>query len=224
MQLESIRVAIADDERMVAEAIGYTLESFGFNVVGLVHSGQGAIDLVELEAPDILILDLLMPGKNGFEVVETIRDQGLDTRILLLTSSKNPQNVVRAVRLGVAAYVSKEISPDNLRDNLVSIVEGDNKLSTVDVDRVFSWDSDELDDRDYGLIESLTDQEARVLRMIAVGLNNEEIALLLDISVNTVKTHVRHIYQKLAVEDRTNAVIWAVQQGAYPMQLSAGQS
>lgn len=221
MRAEEIRIAIADDERLVAEALEYALGLFGFEIVGSTRNGPGALEIVKREKPDILVLDLFMPGMDGFDVVKAIRDQNVNTKVLVLTSSSDPEDVVKAARLGVAGYAAKDIKMENLHEMLISIAEGKRKFDAVDLDQLFSWESETLGAQDFGLIDPLTEQEDRVLRMIAKGLSNEQIAVLLNVSVNTVKTHVRHVYEKLAVGDRTSAVLWGIHEGPLTVQSDA---
>lgn len=211
-----IRIAIADDHKLVAQSLGYALERHNFDVVGVTHSGQGAIDLVHREAPDVLLLDLYMPDMSGFEVIKALRRSDLEVNILILTSSRDLQDVTRAIDANISGYLSKELSSEDLREAVLLAAEGDSAPDLQLLETLFATKSASRE-QNYGLVDGLTDQEFRVLRLLAEGLSNEEIASLLSVSINTVKTHVKHIYQKLQVSDRTSAAVWAIRNGLLPL-------
>lgn len=219
MNPDQVRIAIADDQPVIAEGLSYVLKRYGFQVVGITHSGRGAIDLVQREQPDILVLDIMMPDQDGFEVAEALARGSQGTAIVILTARKRLQDAVRARELGLAGYLLKDMEPKRLCDILMKVAEGHDMIDRRLVDSMLAWDEPSEFQGPPGLIEPLTGQQIRVLSLIGAGMSNEEIATLLRVSENTIKTHVRHIYQKLMVSDRANAVIWAHQQGLVPVDL-----
>ncbi len=214
---QSVRVGIADDHKLVAESLGYALEGGGFRVVGITHSARGAIDLVLREEPDVLLLDIYMPDMSGFEVVSALRQKDSTVRVLILTSSRDLNDVTRAISLDISGYLSKELTSEDLKEAVLMAAAGD-RVPDMQLLKAWFFSRSSSGDNDYGLIEDLTEQEFRVLRLMAEGLSNDEIASLLTISINTVKTHVRHIFQKLQVSDRTSAAVWAIRNGMMPFE------
>ena len=157
-----------------------------------------------------------MPGMDGIEVVTALRRENAEVKVLILTSSRDIQDVTRAIDLDVAGYLSKELSSEDLKEAVLLAAKGESApdlklLKGLFISRSVSQD------RDYGLTEGLTEQEFRVLRLMAEGLSNDEISSLLSISINTVKSHVQHIFQKLQVSDRTSAAVWAIRNGLLPL-------
>lgn len=218
---ESVSVAIADDHKLVAQSLAYTLERAGFHVAGVSHSGKGAFDLVQRDAPDVLLLDLYMPDMGGLEVAAALRRADQAVNILILTSSRAVQDVSRAVNSEISGYLSKELTPEDLQQAILLAAEGKSVPDMKLLESIFS-PRGASGQQDYKLVEELTEQELRVLRLLAEGLSNEEIASLLTVSVNTVKTHVRHIFQKLQVTDRTSAAVWAIRNGLMPLDVVPG--
>lgn len=216
MDPQSIRVGIADDHKLVAESLGYALERHGFGVVGITHSGQGALDLVTKVAPNVLLLDLYMPDMNGFEVVETLRRAGSEVNVLILTSSRQLHDVTQAIDSEISGYLSKELESEDLKQAILLAAKGGSAPDLELLENLFVK-SMRSGEQEHDLPEGLTEQELRVLRLLAEGLSNEEIASLLSVSINTVKSHVKHIYQKLHVSDRTSAAVWALRNGLMPL-------
>lgn len=223
MDPQSVRVAVVDDHKLVAETIAYTVERFGFDVVGITHSGKNALEFIKDCQPDVVLLDVYMPGWDGFDVARRLRQLDLSPAVIMLTSSRDFQDLSRANRLGVSGFLSKDASAEEVHQAVLRAARGESLLQEHIREIAASWSNEAADpNNDYGLIESLTHQETRVLRMLADGLSNDEIATLLTVSTNTVKTHLRHIFQKLQVSDRTSAAVWAARHGLVPLDTERG--
>ena len=166
--------------------------------------------------PDVVLLDIRMPGEDGLHALADIKERVPTARVIILTTYTNPGYLAQAIVAGATGYLTKESSPDQIVGAIRAAVAGDQLLDRSVLEMalrgVASAHPHTVEPAE-DLIEPLTEQEEMVLRLIAAGLNNEEIARTLSITVNTVKTHVRHIFQKLGVSDRTQAAVWAVRHG-----------
>jgi DNA-binding NarL/FixJ family response regulator len=134
----------------------------------------------------------------------------------VLSSSKDAKDVALAIEFGAAGYLSKDMQPADLMDAVGRIAGGETLFERDLLDRVLSMDVENDANNDHGLIEPLTEQEFRVLILLSNGMSNPEIASVLTLSANTIKTHVRHIFEKIGVSDRTSAALWAAKMGLFP--------
>lgn len=216
MQTEPITVLIADDHGVVREGLRAMLEREGMQVVGEAATGRETIAKTRELSPDVVLLDIRMPDGDGLQALEAIKADQPQVSVIMLTTYANPGYLARAVAGGAAGYLTKETDPDQIVRAIRAVVAGDELLDrellqaalrNVATETTIESEPDELP------IEPLTEQELTVLRLIVAGLGNDQIGKSLSISVNTVKTHVRHIFQKLGVSDRTQAAVWAVRHG-----------
>ncbi len=211
-----IRVFIADDHAVVREGLRAVLERAGLDVIGEAASGRETVARVITLRPDVVLLDIRMPDGDGLRALEEIKHRCPDVRVIMLTTYANPGYMARAITLGAAGYLTKEAEPDQIVRAIRAVVAGDYLVDYPLLQqalRAVSAQVSTTPSPDDDLVEPLTEQEKAILRLIAAGLNNEDIARTLHISINTVKTHVRHIFQKLGVSDRTQAAVWAVRHG-----------
>ncbi len=215
-QTQPITVLIADDHGVVREGLRAMLEREGMQVVGEAATGQETIAKTRELSPDVVLLDIRMPDGDGLRALEAIKANQPHVSVIMLTTYANPGYLARAVAWGAAGYLTKETDPDQIVRAIRAVVAGDELLDrellqaalrNVATETAVESEPDELP------VEPLTEQELTVLRLIVAGLSNDEIGESLSISVNTVKTHVRHIFQKLGVSDRTQAAVWAVRHG-----------
>jgi DNA-binding NarL/FixJ family response regulator len=191
-----------------------------FRVVGEASNGQQAIQIVDNTEPDMVLMSMELPGVNGLEVARAIKRSHPHTGIVLLSSSMDGQQVVKAIRAGVAAYLPRNVSWEKLIRTLNQIKNTEYPinelvLSLPDVaSQVLATFRQMAADEDTQSIYSpLSPRELQVLELVAAGRTNKEIALQLDISNQTVKNHVSSILRKLAVNDRTQAVVYAMRRG-----------
>ncbi len=214
--MANVRVIIADDHKIVREGVRAILERAGFEVVAEAASGREVVEQVNTHHPDVVLLDIRMPDGDGLQALETIKASHPDVRVIMLTTYANPGYLARAVTAGAAGYLTKEADPDQIVRAIRAAMSGEQLLDYELLQmalRNVAAQTPSLTPADADLIEPLTEQEKTILRLIVAGLSNEEIGRTLSITVNTVKTHIRHIFQKLGVSDRTQAAVWAVRHG-----------
>jgi DNA-binding NarL/FixJ family response regulator len=217
MEPSDVRIALADDHRIVLEALELSLSRAGFQVVGTALTSQAALDVCLRHSPDVLLTDLLMPDGDGLKTARKVRARVPGCKIIILTSSRLPWHIARAKRAGVDGYLSKSPTIGDLERTILDVAQGQRVFDPdliLEVTGVHGtgkpFDGMPVERRP---IEPLTDQEIRVLKLITAGLSNAEIASLLDLSPHTIKAHIRHIFSKLDVSDRTTAAITAFRTG-----------
>jgi DNA-binding NarL/FixJ family response regulator len=198
-----IRVLIVDDHPAVRRGLRTFLElSDGIEVVGEAADGTAVADLVAATAPDVVLLDMVLPGRDGLGVLADLRDRGLTARVLVVTSFTERRSVLPVVRAGARGYLSKDVEPDALVA-AVRAVHAGHLLLTPDMTEALA----------AGEPPELTARESQVLGLLAEGRSNREIARALGLSEKTVKTHVSSILLKLGLADRTQAALYAVREG-----------
>ncbi len=190
--------------------IGLLSDMAEFEVVGEAGSGEEALRAITQAGPDIVLLDINMPGLSGVETLRAMREAGLETRVLMLTVSQDENDLVGAIMAGASGYLLKNVEPEMLRRTLLDVAQGKSVLSPEITAQVFkvmrrapSAPSQEL----------VSGRELDVLQCLARGLTTTQIASELYISENTVKTHIRHILEKMEVNNRAEAVAKALQAG-----------
>lgn len=210
--MSNIRIAIAEDHRVVAEALA-TMLSFaeGFEIVGSAASGSDAISLVAETRPDVVLMDVKLEGLNGIEATREIIHNHPDAKVLILSMYDDQETVVGAIAAGAAGFLPKNVEKGELVRAIRAVAEGKGFLHP-EVTRPFLDRIGALADREI-LREWLTDRERAVLEELAQGKSTRQIAGSLVISEETVKTHLAHIYQKLGVTDRVQAVALALRRG-----------
>jgi DNA-binding NarL/FixJ family response regulator len=203
-----IRIVVADDHAVVRQG----LRSFlglqdDMEVVGEAEDGAGAVAAVERLAPDVVVIDLVMPGVDGVEAIRRIHAARPETRVLVLTSYADDTKAVPAVRAGAAGYLLKDVQPAELAAAIRTVAAGGALLAPAVTARVLQEVAGPQAD------PGLTAREREVLALLARGRSNKEIAAQLVLSEKTVKTHVSSILGKLGVADRTQAALLAVREG-----------
>jgi DNA-binding NarL/FixJ family response regulator len=200
-----MRVLIADDHRLIAEGIRKALEETGdFEVVGEANTGSQVLPLVRRTNPDLVILDLRMPGVDGLTCLEQIRENHPDVKVVVLSMSTDPSVIQAALKRGASAYVVKSVNPMDLPSVLRQAIEG-TVFSAVGLEE--SGESESA--RDLGL----TTREVTIIQALSRGLSNQAIGKELWVAEQTVKFHLTNIYRKLGVANRTEAVRLAYQHG-----------
>jgi NarL family two-component system response regulator LiaR len=206
-------ILIADDHEVVRNGIRAYLETItDFHVVGEASSGEEALSMVSELIPDIVLLDLIMPGMDGIETTRRVRQISPRTQVVVLTSYHEDVHIFPALKAGAISYILKDMKMEKLVDVLHRAVQGEVTLHPRVAARVLQNIRGE-NSEEQPLFTELTDRELDVLKLIAGGLTNSQIAEKLVISENTVKGHVSNILSKLHLADRTQVAVYAWQQG-----------
>jgi DNA-binding NarL/FixJ family response regulator len=207
-----IKVLIADDHPVVRQGLRTFLGiQDDIEVVGEAEDGASAVTLAESLEPDIVLLDLKMPGADGLAALTELRARGVKARVLVLTSVTERGHVLPAVQAGAAGYLYKDVDPQALVQAIRAVNDG-HVLFAPDAAEAMLRDGTAQRDDDRGMA-ALTEREREVLVHIARGRSNREIARALVVSEKTVKTHVSNLLMKLGVQDRTQAALYAVRHG-----------
>lgn len=184
------------------------LENSGLDVVAEAESTAEVLERIGTVNPDVILLDIRMPGGDGLNCLGRVKLDYPDMPIVLYSAYDNPTYIARAVALGAAGYVLKNASRERLIEALTTAVKGQSAFTKEELRRVTGALATPRLNQDIEV--PLTQRESEVLRQMALGLTNKEIAKLLGISYETVKEHVQHILRKVGVSDRTQAAVWAV--------------
>lgn len=208
--MEPIRLALVDDHHVVRRGLRSFLEAFpDITVVGEASSGEELLERVDRWLPDVVIMDLLMPGGiDGIETTRQVRAMSPHTQVVVLTAHTDDARVIAALRAGAIGYVPKDAEPETLLSTVRAAARGQSLLGPAIAESVFQ----ELMGRAQ-IRYDLTEREMEVLRLLAHGQTNREIAEELVVTVETVKTHVGNILAKLHLAHRTQAVIHALKEG-----------
>jgi NarL family two-component system response regulator LiaR len=210
---EPITVILVDDHSMVRMGLkAYFSTLPDIQVIGEASSGQEALQLVVQHAPDVVLMDLIMPGMDGVEATRQVKKASPRTQIIVLTSYHEDEHIFPAIRAGALSYVLKDIDPDDLADAIRKARAGEAVLNSRVAARLVKEMRGSRADTTNPFTE-LTDRELDVLREIAAGKSNQEIAQTLVISEKTVKSHVTNILDKLHLADRTQAAVYAWREG-----------
>ena len=214
---ERLRVLISDDHQLFRRGLRMVLEDEDdIEVVAEAGDGNEAVELALEHAPDVVVLDVRMPGRSGIEAARAIRAEQPGTRILVLTISDDEDDLYEAIKAGANGYLLKEISIDEIADAVRQIHAGQSLISpamaTKLLDEFAALVKKGEQPKEEVPTPRLTPREMEVLQHIAKGMNNRDIAAALFISENTVKNHVRNILEKLHLRSRMEAVIYAVRE------------
>lgn len=210
----SLRILVIDDHTLFRVGLQGLLEHRGIEVVAAVGDGQEGLALAEQLRPDVVLLDMRMPGMDGLGVLRHLRQSGLKMPIAMLTTSSNEQDLVEALRSGAQGYLIKDMEPDDLVLALRDIVAGKTVVAP-DLAPVLAKvvQGESVAARDSSPFSELTPREGEILGLLAEGQSNKAIARNLGISDGTVKLHVKAILRKLGVHSRVEAAVIAVEQG-----------
>lgn len=203
-----VNIIIADDHRMVREGIKQLLELDGeITVLGEADNGEECLKLIKKLKPDVTLLDINMPGKNGLEVLEEIRKSGSKNKVILLTIHDEVEYLNKARNIGVDGYVLKDSDSNTLKKAIFTVATGGSYIEPQLNEKLKEkWSVSYPEE----IKSSLTKRELNILRLIAEGQYNKEIAATLNISEKTVKNHISNIFKKIDVSDRTQAAVYAI--------------
>ena len=208
--MDAIKLVIADDHSMIREGLKQLLELEGqFKVIAEASDGVECLEILSKEAPDVLLLDINMPNKNGLDVLKELNQSGnRKVKVLVLTVHNEVEYLIKAVELGVDGYVLKDSESSELKKAIMTILNGE---TYIQPDLIPMLNAKMISmENDYDKIDSLTKRELDVLKNLAIGMYNKEIATKLEISERTVKNHVSNIFKKIGVSDRTQAAVFAI--------------
>lgn len=217
-----MRVLIADDHRLFRQGLISLMHTRPelVQVIGEAETGREAIAQAAELNPDLILMDIKMPDVNGIQATEAIRQKNPNTQVVMLTASELDDHVIEAVRAGAAGYMLKNLDASELFELIDGVSRGDAAISRSMASRLLKSIANGHTTGN-SLSESLTERETEVLRLVARGASNVDIADQLCISVNTVKTHLQHILGKLNLENRTQAATYAVRNGIIAATQSA---
>ena len=207
-----VRLVLADDHRIILEGLEQLFRrEKDFEVVGTATTGEEALAAVRKHHPNILVLDIQMPHGSGLWVLKQIHMEKLQTRVVLLTATLDEDEVLEAMQSGVSGLVLKEAAAVNLVDTVRRVQRGERALEPTLVSRAL----DRLSQREEAkkIVEVLSKRETEIVKMVAAGLRNKEIAMKLSIGEGTVKTHLHTIYEKLGVHGRVELTTYAIEHG-----------
>jgi DNA-binding NarL/FixJ family response regulator len=204
----AVRIVICDDHEVVRAGIKTLLAGTDIRVIGEAADGRAALKLAVKHRPDLMLLDVRMPDGDGLDCLARIKLDQPETPVVMFSGYDNPTYVARAVALGAAGYLSKSASRDQIIKGIQAAASGEPIWSREELRRVTGALA--APRAGNGIEVPLTKRENEVLKQLAFGLTNKEIAQSLGISYETVKEHVQHILRKIGVSDRTQAAVWAV--------------
>ncbi|MDD2884631.1 MAG: two-component system response regulator NarL [Dechloromonas sp.] len=204
------RTLIIDDHPLFRRGVGQLLAlSPDFTVIGEAAGGEEGIALARQLEPDLILLDLNMKGMNGLETLRQMRDQEIDSRIIILTVSNAPDDLIAAIRAGADGYILKDNDPDDMLSLISNAMHGQTAISpelTSLLAHALRQES-VVENRSHA---ALTERETSILKCLAAGMSNKLIARELDIMESTVKVHIRNLLKKLKFRSRVEAAVWAV--------------
>ncbi len=210
--MDKIRIMLADDHKMVREGLkAFFAPTEGFEIVAEAVDGVEAVDKAVQYKPDVILLDLLMPNMDGIEATTKIKEQLPDSKIVIITSSLEEAQVIASIRAGASGYLIKDSSPLEIEEAIRKVYQGETAFPS----RITSIMVKELNRpaKPLSKCNTLTERETEILKLVANGLSNQEIANRLFLSVWTVRTYVTGILDKLGVENRTQATLYALREG-----------
>ena len=209
-----MKILICDDQAVIRDGLELLLNlEKDFQVVGTAQDGEQAIELAAQKGPDLILMDLKMPVMNGIEATREIRTKFPAIKILVLTTYDDDEWVFDAVRAGASGYLLKDTPRQKIIEAIRGTMEGKSFVDPLIAGKLLNQIASKQTQPTSVLAEKLTERELDVLRLIAKGINNSEIAAQLHLSEGTVRNHVSAILEKLGVSDRTQAAVIAIQHG-----------
>jgi DNA-binding NarL/FixJ family response regulator len=206
-----MRIALVDDHALFRDGVGALLEAWGHTVVGQAANGTEAIALVDRVLPELVLMDVRMPGFSGVETTKLIRTHHPDIAIVMLTVSEDEDDLFNAIKAGAQGYLQKDLESAQFRLMLGAVERGEAAITPATAARIL--DEYQHPGRLRADPDRLTDREVEVLRLVTTGLRNKEIAAQLGITENTAKFHLKNILEKLHAESRVELATRAVRDG-----------
>lgn len=216
-----LSVLVVDDHRLFRQGLVGLMGTRPdlVRIVGEAATAQEALERAKALRPDLVLMDISMPGGSGLEATRVLRHELPGTAVVMLTSSEDDEHLRQAAQLGVSGYLLKDLDAHELFELISGIVRGEAAMTKAMASRLLKAVSGApAGHEEHALVDELTVREIEVLRFVARGVSNPEIAEALYVSVNTVKTHIHNILAKLQVENRTQAATFAVQRGLITLE------
>lgn len=205
----AISIMITDDHSMIREGLKSLLElDDDIKVIAEAVDGRDCLDKLDVYKPDVLLLDINMPNMNGLEVLKELKARKSKVKVLVLTVHNETEYLMKAVDIGINGYVLKDSESAELKKAIRAIMDGETYIQPSLIPALNAKRMERNEDEEK--IDSLTRRELEVLKLLAIGMYNKEIAEKLEISERTVKNHVSNIFKKLEVTDRTQAAVFAI--------------
>lgn len=209
---------IVDDQRLMREGLKTILDlEAGIKVIELAENGQDALKKISVNQPDVVLMDIRMPLMNGVECTAVIKDKYPHIKILILTTFDDDQYIIEGLRNGAEGYILKDLPSEKLISAIKDVYAGNSIMQPEIASKIISHITDRkplnVDNKNSltkELVDKLTERERDVLRLVAKGLNNKEIANELFISIGTVKNYISSIYEKIGVKERSKAIMYAI--------------
>lgn len=212
-----IKVLIADDHKLFRQGLISLIKTRQdmVEVVGEAENGEEAIQFTEQLSPDVILMDIYMPQMDGLQAAKVIHERFPKTAVVILTSSEKDGHLYEAVQSGVSGYLLKSLDAEDLFNMIKGVTQGEAAMTRAMAGKVLKTVANRIADEGKGE-EALSERELLVLRLVASGAGNQEIADKLTISVNTVKSHLKNILEKLQLDNRTQAATYAITHGLIP--------
>ena len=207
-----VRVLIADDQTLFRVGLARLLEEDArVKIVGQAGDGAEAVKLVGSLRPDVVLMDLKMPNLDGIEATRQIVASYPGVKVLLLTTFEADNHVIQALKAGASGYILKDSKPDSIVSSLLAVMAGERVMASAVANRVLEMLTGTTTPKEF--YDGLTGREIEILKLLAGGMANKQIAYKLKISEKTVRNHVSNMYEKLNIYDRSQAVLYAVRKG-----------
>jgi DNA-binding NarL/FixJ family response regulator len=212
LNTQTVRVLIADDQTLFRVGLARLLEEDPrVDIVGQAGDGAEAIKLAGALKPDVVLMDLKMPNVDGIEATRQILASYPGVRVLLLTTFEADNHVIQALKAGASGYILKDSRPDSIVSSLLAVMAGERVMASAVANRVLEMLTGTTTPKEF--YDGLTGREIEILKLLAGGMANKQIAYKLKISEKTVRNHVSNMYEKLNIYDRSQAVLYAVRKG-----------
>jgi len=212
LNTQTVRVLIADDQTLFRVGLARLLEEDPrVEIVGQAGDGVEAVKLAGSVAPDVILMDLKMPNLDGIEATRQILAKYPSVKVLLLTTFEADNHVIQALKAGASGYILKDSRPDSIVSSLLAVMAGERVMASAVANRVLEMLTGTTTPKEF--YDGLTGREIEILKLLAGGMANKQIAYKLKISEKTVRNHVSNMYEKLNIYDRSQAVLYAVRKG-----------
>jgi DNA-binding NarL/FixJ family response regulator len=207
-----VRIVVVDDQALFRTGLARLLnEDERIEVVGQAEDGLAALDVVAKLKPDVVLMDLKMPNLDGIEATRRMLASDPGTKVLILTSFDADTSIIQALKAGAAGYVLKDSQADGIVSSILAVMSGERVMASAVAQRVLDMLTGTTTPKEF--YDGLTTREVEILKLLASGMANKQIAYKLGISEKTVRNHVSNMYEKLQIFDRAQAVLYAVRKG-----------